>query len=249
MTGILRDSVANPEVPLAEAVQLVRRLDGALAGRSDWIEARISLAHRLDDAGLTQAAKAEYASIATSPVIGLTDVNPALLDDLAVDEASLLLAMGDRASARKALDRRSYPRDPAQFAALAALRLQADGTAMLPAPLLAALKVEDASGIADPAVQLELAKVAAATGEMDAALAAYDRGLSQADQTERLTASLNAALAGDGDRAEVQKAAVKNLAAPRRAGERLSVSGASALITAAADAGQAVDALLAKEGS
>jgi hypothetical protein len=132
---------------------------------------------------------------------------------------------------------------------------------MLPAPLLAAMKVEDASGIADPTVQLELAKVAAATGEMDAALAAYDKGLSQADQTERLAASLNAALAGDvdrasryaggltGDRAEVQKAAVKNLAAPRRAGERLSVSGASALITAAADAGQAIDALLAKEGS
>ncbi|WP_374434210.1 hypothetical protein [Tabrizicola sp.] len=256
MSDRLRQSVADPDLPLPAAVQLVRRLDRALAGRSGWIATRLALAQRLADAGLLQAAKAEYAAIARDP----TGADPAMLDALTVARAGLLLKIGDRDAARRVLDLRGYPRDPAQVTALAALRLQAEGTAMLPPPLLAALKVDDASDIPDAKVQLELAKVATKTGQTDAALAAYDRGLSSADQTERLVSSMTAAMAGDGDRAaryaagltgdraDLLRAAVTSLAAPRLAGKSLSILGATDLITAAAEAGQTVDALLAEAG-
>jgi tetratricopeptide (TPR) repeat protein len=260
MTARLAGAIADPAVPLAEAVHHVRRLDPALGARGDWLAVRKALANRLDDAGLRQAAKAEYASIAQSGGAALTVAEPAVLDALAVDHAELLLSLGDRSTARKVLDRRGLPRDPSRMAAIVALRLRAGETAILPDALLSALKVRGAQGIADPAVQLALATVAVATGETEAALAAYDRGLVLADQTQRLDASRIAAEAGDatrarifaggltGERADLRTAVVESLAAPRRSGERLSVSGAAALITAADAAGQAVDALLADGG-
>lgn len=261
MVKRLAEAVADPALPLVEALHHVRRLDPALLGRGDWLPVRMALAERLDAAGLGQAARAEYAATAASPTASPTVAIPAMLDALAVAQARLLVDLGDTSTARAVLDRRKSPRDPSQMEAIAALRLQTGGTSILPPALLGALNVEAASEIADPDVQLALAQVAIATGHTSEALAAYDRGLAVADETERLEASRGAAESGDtaratryasgltGERAELQRPVVASLAAPRRAGERLSVSGASALITAADDAGKAVAALLSEDGS
>lgn len=256
MTELLAGNLVDPTVLLGEALSTVRRLDPALAGRSGWLLARMALARRLADEGLSEAARAEYAAIGQSSYEALLGADPSLLDAIAVEHARLLVDAGDRAEARAVLDRRSYPRAPEQMAPFAALRLQAGSTAVLPDLLLSALKVDSASEIADPAAQLALAEVALATGQPDAALAAFDRSIDHADQRQRLRAAQVAGEAGDaaraagfaegltGDRAAVRQAVVENLAAPRLAGERLSISGASALITAAEAAGASVDALL-----
>lgn len=256
VTELLAGIIGDPAVSLDEALFTVRRLNPALAGRSGWLPARIALARRLADEGLSEAARAEYAAIAQSPSEALLGVDPALSDAMAVEHAGLLVAAGDRAGARAVLDRRSYPRTPEQMAPFAALRLQAGSTAVLPGLLLSALKVDGASEVADPAAQLALAEVALATGQPDAALAAFDRGIDHADQRQRLRAAQAAGEAGDaaraarfaggltGDRAALRQAVVESLAAPRQAGERVSISGASALITAAEAAGASVDALL-----
>ena len=256
MIELVAGNVVDPTVSLGEALSTVRRLDPALAGRSGWLFARMALARRLADEGLSEAARAEYAAIAQSSAEALLGADPSLLDAMAIEHAGLLLDAGDRAGARAVLDRRSYPRVPEQMAPFAALRLQAGSTAVLPGLLLAALKVDGASEVADPATQLALAEVALSTGQPDAALAAFDRGIDHADQKQRLRAAQAAGEAQDaaraarfadgltGDRAAVRQAVVENLAAPRLAGERLSISGAAALITAAEAAGASVDALL-----
>ncbi len=260
MAERLAQAIVDPATSLPEALADVRRLDLALSARVEWLGVRMALAQRLTDAGLIQAAKAEYAAITLPASTALPGGDPATLDTLAVKHATLLLGLGDDPAARAALDRRAFPQGSEQLSTLVALRLQAGGTTILPAPLLAATKEEHVSRISDPEVQLALARVARMTGQTDAALAAYDLGLDRADQTERLVASLTAAEIGDaaragryangltGDRAALRQAAVAALAAPRRSGESLSVSGASALITAAAEAGEAVDALLGDAG-
>ncbi len=257
MTERLAEIIVDPVNSLAEALSTVRRLNPSLSGRNDWVPARIALARRFAEEGLSEAARAEYASIARASSEALQSASPALLDAMAIEHAGLLVAAGDRAGARAVLDRRSYPRSPEQMAPFAALRLQAGSTALLPGLLLSALKVDSASEVADPVMQLALAEVALSTGQLDAALAAFDRGIDHADQIQRLRAAQAAGEAGDaaraarfadgltGDRAAVRQAVVENLAAPRLAGERLSISGASALITTAEAAGASVDALLA----
>lgn len=259
MAERLAQAIADPTTSLPKALSDARRLDLALGARGEWLGVRMALAQRLADAGLIQAAKAEYAAI-TRPASTLPGGDPATLDTLAVKHASLLLGLGEGPAARAALDRRAFPQGSEQLSTLVALRLQAGGTTILPAPLLAAMQAEDVSRFSNPEVQLALARVARMTGQTDAALAAYDLGLGRADQTERLVASRTAAEIGDaaragryargltGDRAALRQAAVASLAAPRRSGESLSVSGASALITAAAEAGEAVEALLGEVG-
>ena len=260
MVGRLAQRIAA-DLPLADAVASVRRLDGALSARGDWVAARAALARRLADAGLFEAARAEHAAIAQMPDATLAAADPAVVDGLTVDRARLLLDAGAEAKALAVLDRRTYPRRPDHMAEHAALRLRAGRTAVLPGLLLAALQVDAADQFDDPAVQLALADVAMLTGQTDAALAALDRGIGHADQTRRLRASTLAGQAGDaarttrfaagleGERADLRRAALQNLAAPRLSGQRLSVSGASALITAAETAGASVDALLAKEAT
>lgn len=255
MVGHLAESLADPALPLPDALAAVRRLDGALAERGDWVAVRLALARRLAAAGLSAAAAAEYAALSRSLPVVLRRVEPAQLDALVVEQAALLMERDAPGRVRAVVDAAALP-GPGAAAKLATLRLRAGSTAILPPRLLAALKVEDAAAIPDPGVQLALAGIAAAAGQPDAALAAFDQGLGVAGADLRLTAARVAGEAGDsaraaryaagltGDRAEAQRAVAASLAASHRAGGRLSVSGASALVTAAADAGQAVEALL-----
>lgn len=261
MVGRLADAMAAGAMPLAEALATVRRLDAALAPRGDWVRARVALAGRLADAGLAEAARAEYAAIAKLPASTLAAADAGLTDTATVAQARLLLDAGDAATALSVLDRYSYPRRAEQSGAFTALRLQAGRTAVLPDLLLAALKAGDVRHVADPAVQLALADVAVMAGQTDAALVAYDSAIGQAGQTQRLRAGMAAGQAGDaarasryaagltGDRAELHRAAIQSLAAPRLSGQRLSIGGAAALITAARTAGASVDALLASGAS
>lgn len=258
MIDRLTSIVTDGATPLADAIASVRRLDGAMAGRGGWVAVRVALAQRLEDASLTEAAKAEYAAIAEMPFATLQAADPAVMDRATVAHAALLLDSGKRAAALSVLDRRTYPRGSAQMDRHAALRLAAGRTAMLPGLLLSALKVEDAAKVAAADVQLALADVALTAGQDDAALVAFDRGLPAADEARRLTAGRLAGEAGDADRATrfaqsldtdrapLQRAVVQSLAAPRLSGKRLSVSGASALIETAKTAGASVDALLAQ---
>lgn len=261
MVGHLTSAIADGDMSLQDAVEAVRRLDAAMAGRGAWVAARAALARRLEDAGLREAARAEYAAIALMPFDTLQSADPAVADRVTVRHAALLLDAGRDGAALAVLGRHTYPRDPEQMDRYIALRLAAGRTAILPPMLLSARKVAGADGVDDPAVQLSLARVAATTGQPDAALAAFDRGLTAADAPQRLTASRIAAEAGDkaradrfagtlgGDRAALQQAVIQSLAAPRLSGQRLSVSGASALIGAARTAGESVDALLAPKAA
>lgn len=261
MVGLLTDRIASAETPLAEALATVRRLDPSLTGRGGWIAARAALAARLEQAGLDEAARAEYAALARLSPATLPDVDPAVLDRIALGHAALLLAAGKPSEAVAVLDRHSYPRRAEDGAGHAALRLTAGRTAMLPDQLLAALKVAQAKDIADPSVQLALAEVAVRAGQDGAALAAFDHGIAQADPSDRMRAAMIAGMAGDaaraaryaqgldGDRATARRSVIDSLAAPRRSGDRLSVSGATSLITAAEQAGAAVDALLSDGGT
>lgn len=256
MVGRLADGIAIGATPLGEAIETVRRLDPALSPRGDWVRARVALAGRLADAGLTEAARAEYAAVAKLPAGTLAVADRGLTDTATVARARLLLDAGHETEALAVLDRYSYPRHADRSGAFVALRLQAGRTAILPDLLLAALKAADAKDIDDPAVQLALADVAFVTGQADAALSAYDKAIGHADRTQRLRAGMTAGQAGDvaraaryaaglsGDRADLQRAAIASLAEPRLSGQRLSISGAAALITAARTAGASVDALL-----
>lgn len=258
MVGRLAGRIADPAMPIATAIEAVRRLDAAFAQRGDWVAVRAGLAERLERAGLTEAARAEYAAILQSPFDALQAADPSVMDRVTVRQAALLLRAGQETAALSVLDRRTYPRGPEEMDRHTALRLAAGRTAMLPGLLLTALSVTDAADIPAPEVQLALAKVATQTGQEKAALAAYDRALPAASGADRLTAARLAGVAEspdlsrrfaealEGDRAPLQRAVAQNLSAPRLSGQRLSVSSASRLIDAALQAETAVQALLAE---
>lgn len=261
IAGLVRrvaTDVADPEVPLETALAQTRRLEPVLYGRGDWVGVRVALAQRLAEAGLAAAARAEFADIARMQADALRQADPALVASLFLQHARLLIDRGDLVRARAVLD--AAPRATGAAAAIAALRLGASATAILPSGLLAALQVRDIFDVQDPQVQLALAGIAVAAGEPEAALRGFDLGLSVADQSQRLTAIRVAAETGDaaridryaaglaGDRADLQRPVIAGLAAPRRPRAPLSVGDASGLITAAAEAGQAVDALLSGRG-
>lgn len=257
--GVLLDRVdgqlSTGEIPLDEAVAMVRRLDPFMAHRADWIDVRVHLADRFQDAGLMKAALAEYADIAAIPAATLKGADAQVLDEAAHRQAGLLLVHGDPAGALAALDRRLIPGSANLLIPAASLRVAANGTGDFPAPFLAALDVGSPAEIADPVVQIGLARTAQDIGDTATALAAYDNSLEIASLPERLDA---ARLAGEvkdkdrvdryveflsGERGQRQGALVEHLAAEAPITGPLSVGTAEAIIFGAQEVGAAITAL------
>ncbi|MFA8386172.1 MAG: hypothetical protein ACEPO2_11155 [Pelagibaca sp.] len=258
--GVLIDRVAgrlnSGEMPLDEAVAMVRRLDPLVAARGDWVSVRVGLAERFHDVGLMKAALAEYADIAALPAATLQEADAQVLDEAAHRQAGLLLANGDPTGALAALDRRLVPGSENLLIPAAGLRVAANGTGDFPAPFLAALNVAEPADITDPAVQIGLAKSAQQIGDVATALAAYDRSIEIATLPERVDAARLAGEARDTDRAERyvellpdergkrQSALVTGLVAEEPIAGPLSVSTAESIIAGAEAAGTAITALL-----
>lgn len=258
--GVLLDRIdgqlASGEMPLDEAVAMVRRLDPLVAWRGEWVSVRARLAERFQDAGLMKAALAEYSDIAALPAATLQGADPQVLDEAAHQLAGLLLANGDPTGALAALDRRLIPVSADLLIPAVGLRISANGTGDFPAPFLAALDVGEPAEITDPAVQIGLAKSAQNIGDVTSALAAYDRSIQIASLPERVDA---ARLAGEtrdkdradryvgllsGERGQRQGALVTGLVAEEPIEGPLSVSTAESIIAGAEAAGTAITALL-----
>lgn len=258
--GVLLDRVdgqfSSGEMPLDEAVAIVRRLDPLMAGRGDWIAVRVRLAERFQDAGLIKAALAEYADIAALPAATLHEADAQVLDAAAHRQAGLLLANGDPTGALAALDRRLIPGSANLLIPAAGLRVAANGTGDFPAPFLAALDVGEPSDITDPVVQIGLAKTAQDIGNTANALAAYDQSIEIASLPERVDAARLAGEAKDKDRAgryvaylpgergQRQGALVEKLVTEAPIAGPLSVGTAETIIAGAQEAGAAITALL-----
>lgn len=258
--GVLLDRVDDQlnsgEMPLDEALAMVRRLDPLMAGRGDWVSVRLRLAERFQDAGLMKAALAEHGDIAALPAATLKKADAQVLDEAVHRQAGLLLANGDPTGALAVLDRRLIPGSADLLIPAAGLRVAANGASDFPAPFLAALDVGDPADITDPAVQIGLAKSAQQIGDVATALAAYDRSINIASLPERVDAARLAGEAKDKDRAgryvellsgergQRQGALVTGLVAEEPIDGPLSVSTAESIIAGSQEAGTAITALL-----
>lgn len=256
---LFASQIDSGDVPLEDAIAIVRRLDPPMVGRGDWITVRVSLAERLLGAGLLQAAQAEFVDIAALPASTLQQADAKVLDAAVHRQVGLMLAHGDSKGALAALDRRLVPESAELLIPAAGLRIAAKGADDVPAPFLAALGVTELAHIPDAAIQAGLARTAQENGDVATALAAYDQSIEVASLPERVDAARLAGEAKDKDRAERyinylsgergqrQGALVEKLVTEASIGGPLSVGSAETIIADAQATETAVTVLLGPE--
>lgn len=156
----LGDAIALEAMGISEAVATVRRIEPYMAAHTERAAVRGALAHRLEAAGLTVAARAEFTDIWDSLLASERDqIAPDLFDRLVLEQAKQLVRQGTPGAALDLLRLRPDRRVASLDADYAKVVLEAGG-------------VPDARGESAELISLEIARSALREGRDAMALAA-----------------------------------------------------------------------------
>lgn len=148
----LAEAISHDAMGISEAVATVRRIEPYMAAHAERAAVRGALAHRLEAAGLTVAARAEFTDIWDSLLASERDqIAPDLFDRLVLEQAKRLVREGTPGAALGLLQLRPDRRVASLDAEYAKVILQAGGE-------------PDARGESAELISLEIARSALGDG-------------------------------------------------------------------------------------